>query len=230
MKQSLPRRRGSRLSGFTLLELLVVIGIIAILAGVLLSAGSMALKAALRTKAANLANQIQTGAYGYYTEYSVYPVPTGTTLDYTIGDSTAANGASWASLLYCLSGNISPSTGLTTPTPATLIANTRAIHFLNLKTSDVYPSGSAIGVQDAPVNPLPSGTSIYFNIAIDSDYDGILGTIAPTSTVMPNFATGTSTSLTLSGGTSTAGVAVWANCTTKSPSTSCNANWWVHTY
>jgi prepilin-type N-terminal cleavage/methylation domain-containing protein len=230
MKRSLSHSGGTKLSGFTLVELLVVVAIIAILAAVLLSAGSMALKAAQRAKAANMATQLQTACMGYYTEYSVYPVPTGTTTDYVIGDTAGGtdtgaivDGPAWGILLCALSGNVSPYNGTTVA--ATTIANTRNIAFLTLKSSDIYSSTIL-----APSNPLSSGTSIYFNIAINSSYSGVLGTTVPSSSVMPNFATGTTSSLTLTGGTSTAGVAVWANCTGKTAATSCNANFWVHTY
>ena len=223
MKQSLPRRRWSRLSSFTLLELLVVMGIIAILAGVSLSVFILVINSAKRAKAQNLANQIQTAAYGYYTEYSVYPIPTGTTTDYTIPDTSgSANQTAWGNLICCLCGNIQPyAPG--TAIPTTTITNSRGIAFLTLKGSDV-DSGNA------PLNPLPTGTEIYFYIAINSSYSGVLGTNAPTSTVMPNFAAapGSSTTLSLTGGTSTAGVAVWANCTGKTTIT--NAADWAHTY
>jgi len=224
MKQSLTRPRLSKLSGFTLVELLVVIGIIAILAGVLLSAGGTAIKASLRLKAANTAGQIQTACMNYFTEYSVYPVPnTVNGTDYTIQD-TAIRAADWGVLVEALSGNIKPSTGLAAPA-GLAISNTRGIAFLSLKAADV-------DTHDAPKNPLPPDpvNHIYFNIAMDSDYDGILGTLPPTSAIMPNFATGTVTNLALTGGTSTAGIAVWANCTTKPDNPACNAGWWVHTY
>jgi hypothetical protein len=90
------------------------------------------LKAAARAKANNTANQIQTAVLNYYTEYSVYPVPTGTTTDYTITDKDAA---SWGVLVEALSGNIKPSTGAAAP--ATTISNTRGIAFLSLKANDV---------------------------------------------------------------------------------------------
>ena len=218
MKQSLARLRFFKLSGFTLVELLVVIGIIAILAGVLMTAVGAAMRAAKRAQAANLASAIQTSTLGYYTEYSVYPAPPGTT-DTVITD-VASSAATWGNLICVLSGNIHPSAPLTAFT-ATTITNSRGIAFLSLKATDV-------DANDAPKNPLPTGTQIYFNIAIDSDYDGLLGTTPPTSTVMPNFAAGSPSSLPLTGGTSTAGVAVWANCTGLTTFT--NANFWVHTY
>jgi len=217
MKKSPSRSRVSRRSGFTLVELLVVIGIIAILAGILLSVVGPAIRSAKQAKAANLASQIQTAALAYYAEYGVYPVPTGTTTDYIIQDTEAAK---WGILIDVLCGNISASKG--TAVPATTITNTRAIPFLTLRTTDV-------DANDAPLNPLPpKATQLYFNIAMDSDYDGILG--APPSTAnLPNFAAGTTSGfVSTNGGSSTAGVAVWANC--NGSTTSKNANFWVHTY
>ena len=234
MKQSSARPRLSKLSGFTLVELLVVIAIIAILAAALTVASGVAIKAARRAQAANLANQIQTAVLGYYTEYSVYPVPSGTTTDTLIGDTQSADGASWAALLYCLSGNISPSTGLASPVPSTPVSNTRGIAFLSLKSSDVFTSTTLTpnAVVDAPKNPLPTSSNpangIYFNIAIDSDYDGLLGTTSPTQGNLPNFSKSTVTTMDLTTGTSTAGVAVWANC--NGSTTTTNPNFWVHTY
>lgn len=227
MKKTLSLRRLFRLSGFTLVELLVVIGIIAILAGVLLSVFPTVIKAAKRAKAANMATQIQTACLGYFTEYSVYPVPStvaaGT--DWTIADSSSTDGSNWGNLICVLCGNIHPSSPATPFTPTT-ITNTRNIAFLNLKASDVGSSGSG---QDAPLNPLPSSTTanIYFNIAMNSSYSGVLGTTSP-STVMPNFGTSSGSTTTTTGGTSTAGVAVWANC--NGSTTLNNPAFWVHTY
>jgi len=222
MKKSLARPGSSKLSGFTLVELLVVMAIIAILASVILFGGGGAIRAAKRAKAANMATQLQTAALGYYTEYSIYPddttaFPAGT--DYVIKDNDAAN---WKNLLVALCGNINPATGVAA---TSTVSNTRGIPFLSLKTTEVDAN---VG----PLNPLPPDTThLYFNIAIDNDYNGVLGIAASSAvTTMPNFGTGTMTSLTLSGGSSTAGIAVWANCTTKPDNTSCNSSWWVHTY
>jgi prepilin-type N-terminal cleavage/methylation domain-containing protein len=237
MKRSPARPRFFRLSGFTLIELLVVIAIIAILAAVTLGAGGAVLRSAKRAQAANMATQIQTATLAYYTEYSVYPQDTTAFTagsDYTIGDGAAsADATNWQNLLIALCGNINPNNvgGGVIASP-TITTNTRNIPFLSLRQSDLYSSSVT-----APKNPIPVGTTaaLYFNIAVNSSYSGVLGTGGTTGiSNMPNFATGTTTSLSVTGGSSTAGVAVWANCTgitaPASGTMSCNANFWVHTY
>ena len=227
MKKSSLHSRFVKPSGFTLVELLVVIGIIAILAAVILAAGGAALRAAQRAKAANLANQIQTACLNYYTEYSLYPVPTGTTTDYFIADSDATD---WGVLIDALCGNLSPSTGTTVA--ATTITNTRSIAFLQLKSSDV-------NTQNAPLNPISFNSTAdpYFNIGIDNDYSGIVGDsgIPPTSgslTGIPNFSTSTQGNIlpyTKPSGV-TGGVIVWANCNTTTTAAKWNPGFFVHTY
>jgi prepilin-type N-terminal cleavage/methylation domain-containing protein len=235
MKKILSLLTSPRKFGFTLVELLVVVGIIAILAGVTLSVAVQVINIAKRTKAQNTAQQIQAAGLQYYTEYSVYPTPSGVSTDFgltdadkVIGGMTAAN--EWGNLIECLSGNISPSTsGTLTPT-APFNGNTRNIAFLTMKATDVDPgspnSTNKIADKDAPLNPLPfnSAANPYFNIVFDGDYDNILGTGASAVTTMPNFTTFSATG----GGTSTAGIAVWANCSPNGSTTT--PNWYVHTY
>jgi prepilin-type N-terminal cleavage/methylation domain-containing protein len=224
------RSRSSQSSGFTLVELLVVIAIIAILASVLAVSAGAVIKSANRAKVNANASQIQTAALNYYTEYGVYPAPSDQTAgtDFVLADATA-NEKDWSDLIDGLSGGISPSSGKTVTTST--VNNTRGIVFLTMKNSDVI-GGSGTG-PDAPKNLVaPSGgTSVTYNIAIDYDYDGVLG-ITPSKATMPNFATGTSTSLSQTGGSSSAGVAIWVNTTgyTTGTTNALNGNLWVKTY
>jgi len=229
MKRSFFSSRQNRKSGFTLIELLVVIGIIAILAAVLFPVGTMVINAAKRAKASATIGAIQTAVMAYNTEYSVWPVPTATTTDTLIGDSSATDATNWQTLICVLCGNIHPSDGTAFTAVAAGPTNTRSIAFLNLKSSDVFTTATG---KDAPKNPLPTSATanIYFNIAMDSDYDGLLGTTAPTnasSTGMPNFATSTTGTITYPG-TSTAGVVLWGNC--NGSASSQNPNFYVKTY
>jgi type II secretory pathway pseudopilin PulG len=187
--------------------MLVVMAIIAILISLGFVGATAAINAAKRGKANTIASQIQAASLSYFTEYNVYPVPTGTQGDYSIEDT---DGGSWGSLLIALCGNhntYSNTSGVTSSVP-----NPRNIAFLSLKSSDVDSS-------NAPLNPLPTGSEIYFNITMDSDYDGSI------SANMPSFANGTFSS---GGGSSSAGVAVWANCNGSTSSN--NAAFYVHTY
>ena len=65
--------RLARLEGFTLIELIIVIGIIAILAALLFPAGQSALNAAKKTTAKNQAVQIANALTAYETEYGQLP-------------------------------------------------------------------------------------------------------------------------------------------------------------
>jgi len=224
-RSSLSSCRGKK-SGFTLIELLVVIGIIAILAAVLFPAGTAAINAAKRAKANATISQIQTAVMAYNTEYSVWPVPTATTTDTLIGDSSATDATSWQTLICVLCGNVHPSDGTAFTAVAAGPTNTRSIAFLNLKSSDVFTTTTG---KDAPKNPLPTSTTagLYYNIAMDSDYDGILGVSPSSVTTMPNFATSTTGTIN-TGGTSTAGVALWGNC--NGSATSANPSFYVKTF
>jgi len=215
MKHPLSRLRLSKLSSFTLVELLVVIGIIAILAAVLLTAGTSALRAAQRAKAQNMAVQIQAAVTSYYTEYSVYPIVgggAGADVYYNASDLT-----DWENLTYALCGNINPYSPTTPAT--TTVTNTRSIAFLSLRKADVDVNGVPVN----PINPYATGVNQYFNIAMDGNYDGLLGNNGTASGVITNFALPAMLVLPAI----TQGVAVWANCNTGNGT---NNTFYVHTY
>jgi prepilin-type N-terminal cleavage/methylation domain-containing protein len=216
----IPRRTSCRLSGFTLVELLVVIAIIAILASVIAVAAGSAINQAKRAKANNTANQINTAAVNYYTEYGAYPVPTGTASDVSYNDT---DNGDWGPLALALSGNIN---AYAPGVPAAgLISNPRNIAFLTPKKSEVDQNG-------IPFNPFTSATTPrYFNISMDSDYSGVLGDTGNDN--MPDFTVWKQGSTSQANVKLTQGVAVWACCDpTKvtTPTASTSPNFWVHTY
>lgn len=78
---SLARSNGSRLNAFTLVELLVVIGIIAVLISVLLPALNKARDSAYRVRCMSNQRQILLAAQLYVNEYRMYPPVDGSWLD-----------------------------------------------------------------------------------------------------------------------------------------------------
>ena len=79
-------------SAFTLIELLVVITIIAVLAGLLLPVVNSVQNTAKKTSTRSTEMQIVAAINAYQTEYSQYPVRSGTTMDYTYDTTTNHNG------------------------------------------------------------------------------------------------------------------------------------------
>ena len=85
------RRIRKQANAFTLVELLVVIGIIAILMGLLFAGGRAVQQQAKRTQAKNDLAQIVTAINAFYTEYGRYPLPAGTTTDTIYGPGGTTN-------------------------------------------------------------------------------------------------------------------------------------------
>ena len=72
-----------RSAAFTLLELLVVISIIAVLAGILLPVTSSVMDSARKTEAKSTVSQICTAVKSFQTDYGVYPNPDNLSRDVT---------------------------------------------------------------------------------------------------------------------------------------------------
>jgi len=85
------RRIRKQANAFTLVELLVVIGIIAILMGLLFAGGRAVQQQAKRTQAKNDLAQIVTAVNAFYTEYGRYPLPAGATTDTIYGTGGTTN-------------------------------------------------------------------------------------------------------------------------------------------
>ena len=210
----------------------MVIGIIAILASVVVAGATSALNAAKRTKASNIADQIQTAINAYYTEYSVYPVTSSNSsagsgdMYYDDGPDTSQQG-----LIFALCGNINPTNGQQGTSSTTDVPNVRQIAFLTPRRTDVDTNGILL-------NPFNPTSDPYFYIAMDSDYSGVVGDSGTAKGVMPDFTqwkTGTAeaAATTLQNG-ATQGVAVWCDCDAASlppkEAGSKAPNFWIHTY
>jgi prepilin-type N-terminal cleavage/methylation domain-containing protein len=145
-------RLGQR--AFTLLELLVVIAVIAVLAGLLFPAVQSVLERAKKVQAKNDLTQIVTAVNAFYTEYGRYPTN-------ATSDAAAAYGP----------GNQSTNNSLLNELRAqdSYSLNTRQIVFIspaNVK-DDNNPRSGINGANGGYYDPWGS----EYSIALDADYD-----------------------------------------------------------
>src|SRR5437868_4011937 len=163
-----PATRGH---GFTLIELIVVILVIAALAALLVPAASRTLDRAKSAQAKNDVTQIVTAVNAFYTEYGKYPIAAGITTD-----AAATFATDNSAVMNALRGGVNGDA-----------LNTRKIVFLSPRQ---IVSGTKGGVADTPVsgnpgiyydvwgknsNPARTGSGVY-HIAIDGDYDNQITT------------------------------------------------------
>lgn len=152
-----PARRAN--SGFTLVELLVVISIIVVLAAMSFGAANMAINKSKKLQTSNDAMGLQTALNNYYSEYSKLP-------EFGMsGDEAQTDGQSGSELLTILLGKEEVTDDM---------QNKKQITFLNSKVNKnknkgglVYSNGGSgatpEGLYDAWGNP--------FYLKFDDDYD-----------------------------------------------------------
>lgn len=153
----IPNRNISR-SGFTLVELLVVIAIIAVLAAAGFAGGTAAIQKARKVTAQSVASSVESAVESFYSDYSALPDPTGTATDDNTPPYTTDTGPG-VDLLNILAGKES-----------TTSQNDRKIRYLSLKEgkggrdgADYAANGSFTGLFDPWGEP--------YSIVLDYGYD-----------------------------------------------------------
>jgi len=151
--------RFSRLrdKGFTLLELMVVIAIIVVLAGLLFPAVQSILDRAKKVQAKNDLTQIVTAVNAFYTEYGRYPLDSSVTTDKKYGPEGDSSSAIFSELRNAGSVTI----------------NTRQIVFMSPPEDPSQPSPKGKIGSDGQFHD-PWGTA--YNVEIDGDYTNAIET------------------------------------------------------
>ncbi len=150
------QRRIGGIPSFTLVEILVVISIIGLLAGLALPAIGGALATARKAKATAMAQQIRTAITQFNSEYGYFPT----------NGFTSGTGTTGPDLTLILTGG---------STAAATNANPRRIVFLEVPTDFTSNNNVSNGIF-TPRNLYSSGTNrgrqVRFNVAVDHDYNG----------------------------------------------------------
>lgn len=165
-------------AGFTLVELLTVIAIIAILMGILFPTIGAAIENAKKTQAKNDELQLVNAIKAYYTEYGRYPIDPATSAgDVTYGSATNATAnANQNDLMNVLRYPYKP-----TDTPPTIVTtlNPRKINFLEVREAKNVGKagkeregigGAGAGFTDMWLDPWGN----VYAIKMDGDYDNSL--------------------------------------------------------
>ena len=152
-------RRHSDERAFTLMELLVVITLIAILAGIGVPAFTAVMESARKTQAKNEEQQIVAAVNAFYTDYGKYPL---VTADTTINGTSAPSNGDLFFTLRGVSGGVNLNSAV----------NTRAIVFIQPPVSKD---------QTNPRSGIKTLNSIWYdpwgspyNVMIDGNYDNQL--------------------------------------------------------
>ena len=141
------RRTRPTNSAFTMIEMLVVIAVIGILAGLLLPVLGKARQQAKTVKAQTAINGLAAAFTAYHTEYGMWPVST--TSPMTMGKIFISTGMYGLLKGEDINGSVVDSnTVVNTIVPITYNGNSRRITFLEFKAADLAVSGTVTNFWD----------------------------------------------------------------------------------
>jgi prepilin-type N-terminal cleavage/methylation domain-containing protein len=159
MKRKYSQRK---LLGFTLLEMMIVMAIITLIAGMLFAGIRAVIIQGKKAKAASTVSMVAAASRAYYAEYGLWPGSTGTPI---VNSGTI--------LVNCLRGT-------------DLVQNPRAISFMDFAGSDLKGTGTLQVLCD-PFGAQGSNTFLPYSVYFDLNNDGVVS-LADGGSPLPNLA------------------------------------------
>lgn len=165
-KEITSRPRKAKRRGFTIIELLIVIGVIGILAGMMFPAIQLVRQHALKARTKALIGNISVAIKAYESDWGAWPQVAGLSQCTDDVPDAAARLVASKALFFCLCNAFQAGTSITTPTGATsgsINPSMTAGPYLELSEKDYDMAGPERNIIDAWGNNLAYSADIDYN-------------------------------------------------------------------